>query len=217
VLVNAIYFKGSWESKFLRTKYSPFYATPDKSIQVPMMEQWTKTNYAEDKNLQILEMPYIGRSLSMVVLLPKLIDGLAQIEKDLSSANISYWKARMSTLSVHIFLPKFTIGSGIDLKQTLKDMGMVDAFSLATADFSGMTCNKDMYIGSIVHEAFVEFNEEGTEATAATSVGGYVDGRSTHEKINTFRADHPFLFFIIDKENGSILFIGRFSDPSKLN
>jgi len=212
VLVNAIYLKGNWEYKFdpNNTQNAPFYISPHKQVQVPMMNQTEMVKYADTNSMQILELPYKGSNFSMLVLLPKEIGGITQLEKSLSAENLMEWRDYLYKWPVHFFLPKFKMTCLFRLDKTLQDMGMIDAFQ-GTANFAGMTGNRDLFITFIIHKAYVDVNEEGTEAAAATA-GGF--GGSPPPPA-VFRADHPFLFLIQENKTGSILFIGRVTDPTK--
>jgi serine protease inhibitor len=200
VLVNAMYFKGKWASKFSpsRTKNIPFYLSKDTSIAVPIMHQTGNFRYGEDEEIQILELPYAGNSLSMLILLPRELDGLAALEKKLSPDKLQQWSENEPS-DVEVYVPRFTITGEFSLKETLAALGATDAFS-EDADFSGMDGKKDLSIQAVLHKAVVEVREEGTKAAAVSG---------TSESAHTFRADHPFLFLIKENRFGSILFIGR--------
>jgi len=147
----------------------------------------------------------------MVVLLPKAKNGLSALEKTITQANLDEWIAALRRQDVVVFLPKFKMTSQFDLSATLGAMGMPLAFSNA-ADFSGMTGARDLMISNVIHKAFVDVNEEGTEAAAATAVVMRLTAAAP-TPVPTFRADHPFLFLIRDRRSGSILFIGRVANP----
>ena len=216
VLVNAIYFKGKWGSQFKEsaTKDVPFHLSQKKSVTVPMMNQKETFRYAECENIEILELPYVGNDLSMLVLLPKEIDGLADLEKALTADNLEKRTKRLRKTKVTVFLPKFKMTSQFGLGETLKSMGMTDAFNPNKANFSGMDGNpKWLSIGAVIHKAFVDVDEEGTEAAAATAV--VMRAKAMPAPAPTFRADHPFLFLIQDNNTRSILFIGRVANPGK--
>jgi serpin B len=211
VLTNAIYFKGDWNTQFKKdaTRDAPFQVSAREKVNVPLMNQTGDFPYFEGESFQALEMPYVGKDLSMVVLLPKKADGLADLEKTLSTDKLADWLAKLHTDEVVVALPKFKLTSQFSLKDTLSAMGMVDAFT-DSADFSGIDGNKNLFISAVIHKAFVDVNEEGTEAAAATAV----IAQPTAARINpVFRADHPFLFLIRDKRSGSILFLGRVVNP----
>ncbi len=211
VLTNAIYFKGSWASQFdkARTRDAPFHVGPDRQVTVPMMNQSRRLAFARMDKLSLLELPYEGDRLSMVLLLPTKIDGLAAVEKALNRKSLDKWLKRLREgPTLRVTLPRFKLGARFNLAETLEAMGMPDAFSGSNADFSGMTGKRDLCIGRVIHEARVDVNEEGTEAAAATAV----TMKRTSMPL-AFRADHPFLFLIRDKHSGSIVFMGRVADP----
>lgn len=218
VLTNAIYFKGDWASQFdkKRTSEERFTAVSAiqrriKTVQVPMMHQKGKFGYLETPQMQVLEMPYVGGDLAMMVLLPreKTAESLAEVEKSLSAENLKKWASLLRKQEVVVSLPKFKATSSYRLDDALKSMGMSDAFSRA-ADFSGMDGTKFLYITAVLHKAFVDVNEEGTEAAAATAV---VMALRSISRPTVFRADHPFLFLIRHVKTGSILFMGRMMNP----
>ncbi len=218
VLTNAIYFKGEWVKQFDKenTTDEDFRINENDSVKVPMMQRTDEEaefNYAENKDLQILEMPYSGEDLSMLILLPKN-DDLAKVENSLSTENLAQWKKDLKKQRVEVFVPKFKFETKYLMTEDLKAMGMPTAFGLG-ADFSGMDGKKDLFISAVIHQAFVEVNEEGTEAAAATGVVmmlGALPGEET--KIPVFRADHPFIFLIQEKNSGNILFVGRVVNPA---
>jgi len=211
VLVNAIYFKGDWASQFDQrlTSDAPFWVTPAEQVQVPMMSQVHELRYGRDDGLQILELPYAGDDLSMVVLLPTEIDGLAELEACLTVENLGRWTRSLWHSEVQVFLPRFEITFPFRLDDTLKSMGMVDAFG--DADFSGMDGTTLLCLAAVLHKAFVAVNEEGTEATAATAV--IMKAKGLPLPLPIFRADHPFVFLIREHSTGSILFLGREVNP----
>ncbi|MDY7110117.1 MAG: serpin family protein, partial [Planctomycetota bacterium] len=186
-----------------------FFPGDDKSVQVPMMSLKDDFGLYESKDVQVLEMPYDGKRLSMVILLPRERGGLAELEGALSVEKLKAWLGELAVEEVRVMLPRFKLTSRFDLGQTLKQMGMPLAFAPGRADFSGMNGRRDLFIGKVIHQAWVEVDEQGTEAAAATAVGVMLTAAPTF-----FRADHPFLFLIRDRETGSILFLGRVVDPS---
>lgn len=213
VLTNAIYFKGDWATKFKKdaTKEEPFTAGSGK-LTVPMMHQKETFGYLDDPAFQALEMPYVGKELSMVVFLPKKADGLADFEQSLTASKLDGYLGKLREQEVIVSFPRFKMTSEFKLNDELKSLGMSDAFNEAAADFSGITGKKNLFISAVVHKAFVEVNEEGTEAAAAT---GVVIRPTSVRLDNIFKADHPFFFVIRDKRNGSILFMGRLAAPEK--
>jgi serpin B len=212
VLANAVYFKGAWDRPFLpqRTTDAPFTLAPGRTVPVPTMRQRASFGYFETDTLQALEMPYAGDDLSMVVLLPVRVGGLADLERSLTVDRLADMFARLRSQEVDVAFPKFTFTSEFSLAETLAAMGMADAFT-SSADFSGMDGTRTLVIATVVHKAFVDVNEEGTEAAAATGVG--VSRTSMPRETPVFRADHPFLFLIRDRRTESVLFLGRVADP----
>lgn len=213
VLTNAIYFKGRWELQFRpeETKEAPFYVTAEVKPNVAMMYQLGEFRYAETDDLQILELPYVGGEMVMNIVLPRPHTDLASLESSLHTAQFESWLETMSVKTVEVFLPRFKMERDLSLGGTLQSLGMKDAFSENDADFSGMSTTF-LYITQVIHKAFVEVNEEGTEAAAATAVVMGTKSAAMDEP-PVFRADHPFFFVIRDVHSGSILFMGRLADP----
>lgn len=214
VLTNAIYFKGNWAGQFdkARTKDAPFTVRPGQQVVVPMMAQKLECGYGEAEGVQVLELPYVGHALSMVVLLPTEVDGLAGLEAQLTPQALAQWTAQMRPTEVLVFLPRFKVEAVFQLDDALKALGIVDAFSDLRANFAGMDGAAWLVISAVLHKAFVEVNEEGTEAAAATAVVMALRAAARPQPI--FRADHPFLFLIRENSTGSILFLGRVVDPT---
>lgn len=218
VLLNAIYFKGTWASQFKRdaTRDAPFRPATNKAVTVPLMYQKGRFKLLEKDSFQALVMPYRGNTLSMVILLPKAVDGLAAMEKTLTTQSLNQWFEEVDKQvqrDVQVFVPRFKMETDYDLIPPCQVLGIKDAFAAGKADFRGMGWPKgELWIAQIKHKAFVEVNEEGTEAAAATAVTTNAKMVRRHP---VFRADHPFLFFIRDHSTGSILFVGRLSDPTK--
>ena len=244
VLANAIYFKGNWTDEFDESETQPedFTLLDGSSVQVPLMSQRSlRTHYAELRpdgtlntpvlnedlssfdrppnpdGFQILELEYRGRDLAMAILLPKTHTGLPALEKALSADTLTQWLDTAKRQEVHVFLPKFKLEENISLKQTLSAMGMSKAFE--PNGFLGMSAAADawkLYLSHVVHKAYVDVNEEGTEAAAATAaVARMLSARSP--AIPIFRADRPFLFLIRDKRTGTMLFLGRMMRPPNLS
>ena len=209
VLTNAIYFKADWRWKFdaRQTADAPFTVAPGRTVQTPMMHQKGKFRVGHGQGVRLLELPYAGDDLSMIVLLPTELDGLADLEHALTVDNLDRWLATLHEGEVAVFLPRFDLTARFDLSQVLPSMGMPAAFGGA-ADFSGITGRKELFISKVVHQAFVDVDEEGTEAAAAT---GVVMKRTSMPP--TFRADHPFVFLIRHNLTRSIMFAGRVANP----
>jgi serpin B len=215
VLANAIYFKGVWAEPFPKAETSPqpFHLTADHQTDAPLMHHLDEVKYMETDDFQALELPYRGNLLSMVILLPRQIDGCRQLEDRLTPALLSDSLARMKKQKVDIFLPRLKMESSFALNDTLARMGMSDAFDDLKADFSGMDGTRRLFISGVFHKAWVEVNEEGTEAAAATivMVAGHAMEKPPPPR-PVFRADHPFIFCIRDTRSGSLLFLGRLAD-----
>ncbi|MBN2582690.1 MAG: serpin family protein [Planctomycetes bacterium] len=222
VLTNAIYFKGKWEAPFKKesTREQPFrlaMAEKEKSevrtVQVPMMRQKEKFGYMETGTVQVLQMPYVGEDLAMLVVLPRAAtkESMADLEKSLSAEQIKQWTGGLRNEEIAVTFPRFKATQGFSLNQPLQDLGMASAFSEA-ADFSGIDGTKDLFLAAVIHKAYVDVNEEGTEAAAATAAVLGLKGMPPKPK--TFVADHPFVFMIRHVPSGSVLFMGRVMDPS---
>ena len=211
VLVNAVYFKGMWASKFPQagTREQDFTVPRVGRVRVPMMFQKKKFGYAEVGDVKVLEMPYVGKRLAMVVLLPQAADGLPRLEQGLSMAKLRDWLGQLTECEVNVSLPKFRIEWGTtDLVKPLQALGMRKAFEPGAADFPGLA-DCPSFITHVLHKSYVDVGEEGTEAAAAT---GVMMARSV-SLVKSLRADHPFLFLLRDRQTGSILFLGRLVDP----
>ncbi|KAL3040858.1 hypothetical protein OYC64_011773 [Pagothenia borchgrevinki] len=220
VLVNAIYFKGKWETQFKKysTVDAPFKMNKNDTKSVKMMEQTSTFGLSSirEANCQILEMPYKGKDLSMLIFLPNEIKdettGLEKLEKELTYEKFVEWTRSdmMGKTKVNVRLPRFKMEESYSLKDILISMGMMDAFDVTMSDYSGMSKANDLVLSAVVHKAFVDVNEEGTEAAAATA--GVMSVTSVQFPPE-FHADHPFLFFIRHNPSMSILFAGRYSSP----
>jgi len=215
VLTNAIYFKGKWAEEFDKklTRDEDFFVTPEKKVTAPLMRRTAEFGYFDGGEMHALELAYQGDRLAMVVLLPKSKDGIEGLEAALTLNMLEGTCAGLRRRKVRVALPRFKTTAEFSLKDMLVAMGMTDVFDSGRADFSGMSGKKDLFISAVVHKAFVDTNEEGTEAAAATAVVARMT--AVAEPPPVFRADHPFLFLIRDTETGAILFLGRILDPTK--
>uniref|UniRef100_A0A674IX39 Serpin domain-containing protein n=1 Tax=Terrapene triunguis TaxID=2587831 RepID=A0A674IX39_9SAUR len=215
VLVNALYFKGNWAKKFKDglTKEQPFRMNKNTTKPVQMMFQREKFNwtYIKTVHTHIIELPYVNNDLSMLILLPDDISD-DTTERDLTYETLSRWTSSemMEKTNVDVYLPRIKMEESYDLKSTLSSMGMRDAFSQDRADFRGMSEKNNLVLSNVFHKCFVEINEEGTEAAAASAAS--MTSRSLISAIQ-FAADHPFLFFIRHNKTKTILFFGRFCSP----
>jgi serpin B len=218
VLADAIYFKGAWAKPFLKagTSTQPFHLTANRQADVPLMHHFDQVKYMGNDSFQAVELPYIGDELSLVALLPRKIDGCGQLEGQLRPAFLARCLGEMKNQRVELFLPKFKVESGFKLKDRLGKMGMPDAFT-PQADFSGMDGARDIFISEVFHKAWVDVNEEGTEAAAATVGAMKASAMPMRPPAPppVFRAYHPFIFCIRDTRSGSLLFLGRLADPSR--
>jgi serpin B len=217
VLTNVIYFQDNWLQQFPEenTREQPFWIASDRSLSVPMMHhEISSFGYCEYPDLQILELFYQDSRLSMVILLPREIDGIVQLEQNLTASNLMQWLSELNYYFdnelAEVSLPKFAIASDFKLKDTLKAMGMRRAFN-RTSDFSGISKQEELVLHKVAHKAFVKVNEQGTEAGATTSVIG--GSRGIPSPIATVKIDRPFLFLIRDEASNSILFMGRVMNP----
>jgi serpin B len=211
VLANAVYFKGAWESPFdaKRTAAADFTLASGEKVSAPFMNQKARFGYVSDDRVTALSMPYAGGDVSMVVLLPAEAGGLVALERDLTRERLDAWVGAMRRLEVTTAIPKFQMTSEMSLADTLSAMGMRRVFT-RDADLSGIAEGKGLALTAVVHKAFVDVNEEGTEAAAAT--GGVVGVTSVQNPV-VFRADRPFLFVVRHEPTGTVLFIGRVVDP----
>jgi len=221
VLASAIYLSAPWKMQFDKsnTTHEMFYLENDNMTLVEMMNTTSFFNFFNNEELALLELPYGlekgGESnLAMMVLLPKQVDGLAQIEQTLTPDALNTWMESMTIQDVQVRLPKFQMSQDLSLVETLDGMGMHQAFTSA-ADFSGITGSRDIAIDNILHKAYIGVDEAGTEAAAATGVTVMLTSliESPDEDPYYFLADHPFLFLIVDRNTSSILFMGRYASP----
>lgn len=213
VLTNAIYFKGNWASQFkaAATKDDKFNVSDTKKVEVPMMRQTGHFPFVRIDSMTAIDLPYEGNDLSMIVILPS--GDAEKLGEELSVDTIHKLRSQMRSREVDVTLPRFKLEARYGLGPILSEMGMPDAFSEMRADFSGMTGSPNLYISAVIHKARIEVNEEGSEAAAATAVIMIPKSMEVDMK-ETFRADRPFIFMIVHKTTGSILFMGRMSDPT---
>ena len=195
-----------------QTAETDFYLDASRKVRCRMMHCTGKFRSGRaSPDCEVLELPYSGNAFSMFVLLPLGWEGLDKLESKFNAQNVSAWLSSVqpSAEAAHVYLPKFKFQTEFSLNQTLAAMGMADAFNV-NADFSGMDGTTNLYLSSVLHQAFVEVDEAGTTAGAATRSHVGTKGMSP-----MFRADHPFLFLIRHNPSGSILFIGRVADPTR--
>lgn len=214
VLTNAIYFNGNWMFPFdaVATSSSLFHTSKQESIKTDFMHQNRSYPYYEDKEIQALSLPYKNNRMALVVILPRSTEGWRMISQVLSYERINLVISGMETREVQLALPKFKSELQINLRQGLTSLGMGTAFN-RDADLSGMTGEKNLYIDEVIHKAFIEVNETGTEAAAATAAIIGLKSSLRDEPVR-FNADHPFLYFLLDRQTGCIIFTGRLVKPS---
>ena len=212
VLTNAIYFKASWDRPFSEkaTKKEDFHLSADKKVNVDMMHTVEDLAYLATDTFQMVALPYENQDLSMVVLVPKKVDGLPEVEKALATKGLA--QGKLQTHRVTLALPKFKMTSEFKLADVLASMGMKLAFS-DQADFSGMASRERLCIGQVLHKAFVDVHEKGTEAAAATAVVVVPTSAPKEPPAANLRADRPFVFVIRENRTGAILFMGRVANP----
>jgi serine protease inhibitor len=213
LLINAIYFKGKWKSQFdeSKTVEMPFYKTGSSQINVPMMKQEIEFSVYEGNGFVLAEFPYGQGNFVMDVILPNDHSGLSSAIAQVSDANFSGWINQMSERKIDLSFPRFKYGFKKELKEVLSDMGMKIAFNDG-ADFSNISDQYDLLINDVTHQSFIETNEEGTEAAAATVVGIGVTSMPPSPLV--YKMDHPFMYIIRETTTNSIIFMGRVADPS---
>jgi serpin B len=222
ILTNAIYFKAAWADQFSKnaTENEDFHLSAGKTIQAPTMHNSGGYYYFKGRSFQALLMPYEKNEISMLILLPDDVDGLPALERSLTASNLDKWGAALSYAhEVDVSLPSFKITQQFELSSTLEGLGMKTAFDPNSADFSGMTGDKSLVISAAIHKAYIDLDENGTEAAAATAVvmemATAMPPQFAPPPPIIFTADHPFLFLIRENASGAILFMGRVTDPTQ--
>ena len=220
-ITNAVYFNGTWAEPFdeTKTKQEDFHVNDtNETVKVPMMKlDQTEFNYTEtEEGLQVLQMPYQGGNLSMLILLPKDSSDIQTLERSLTVEDLAQWRSKLAEEQVIVEMPKFKLDTSYDLVGMLADMGMPTAFTPKVADFTGITEQDSdmMYLKAAIHKAFVDVNEKGTEAAGATGITASITSMpATPPPVYHFRADHPFVFMIQENDTGNILFMGKIVKP----
>ncbi|XP_041482669.1 leukocyte elastase inhibitor-like isoform X1 [Lytechinus variegatus] len=213
VLVNAIYFKSTWDQAFdNESTKSGVFKMDQETAHLRMMHKEGEPMMTDDKTRKcfVLEMPYDGNDLSMLAVLPWDDDGLEQVEEQMTMEALDFWDSDLEPEQAMYWFPRFKLEDTFSLSSILQSMGMTDPFESGKADFSGITGDQSLHISEVIHKAFVEVNEEGTEAAAATGVT--MMKRSLGKRYR-LRFDHPFLFLIRDRRTKAVLFMGRLVDP----
>lgn len=214
VLANAVYFLGKWAHQFNpeATHPSNFYINPEEKVQAQFMAQTRSFNFYEDDKVQVVQLPYEGGSFVMEIFLPKA--NLKDIESIMYENKALKWIAELKPVNVSVQIPRFKSESSFSLVDVLIKLGITDAFKFGVADFSGISNNKELVISDVIHKAFVEVGEKGTEAAAATAVIMEARGALIKtEKPKVFRADRPFIYQIRHIPTDSKLFLGRLNRP----
>lgn len=219
VLANAVYFKADWQSKFAadQTKEQDFTKEDGQKIKTKLMNQTGDFAYMENNLLQLVKMPYADSGFEMAVLLPKN-KNLAGLENKLTRENVEAWLKEASSERVELTLPRFKFAQRLDkLVPQLKELGVVKAFGGKKADFSKLTDEPGLELDKVEHMAFIDVYEEGSGAAAATAMTLNLGGAIADEKLEVkiFRADHPFVFMILDQETQQVIFLGKLVDPTK--
>jgi serpin B len=214
VLTNAVYFNGGWMHPFdtKSTAISLFHVSKQESIETDFMHQTGNFPYYEDEEIQAVALPYKNDRMALLVILPVSIEGWKMVSRVLTHERIKLVKSGLVTTEVQVSLPKFRSIFQINLKQELTALGMGSAFT-RQANLSGMTGEKNLFVDEVIHKAFIEVNEQGTEAAAATAAIIGLKSSLREEPVR-FTADHPFIFFLIDHQTGCIIFTGRLVKPS---
>jgi serpin B len=216
VLTNAVYFKARWTEQFepAATREEPFFAASGREVKAHLMHMTHFFSLGTFDGGQLLELPYANGELAMDIVLPTSRQGLPRVEEELAQGAWPRWLKSLKAARVDAAIPRFKTHSSFGLAKTLEAMGIQEAFKFPGADFSGIDGTKELFISSVVHQAMVDVDENGTEAAAATAVLMAAGAAPPTQKPVVFRADHPFLFFIRDTRSGAILFAGRLVDPS---
>lgn len=211
ILINAIYFKGNWSEKFEKSATRPadFHVNAEKTVKVNMMKQSEEFMYVARPEFKAIELPYAGKDLGMLLLLPSEGLGIETLEEKLSPDFLAETIDGMHKEEVILGLPSFKLETQFSLNNAMKALGLSRAFS-AQAEFKRMSETKGIFISSAIHKAFVEVNEEGTEAAAITMMEMQCE---SYQEPPTFIADRPFIFIIRERQTGCILFIGRLANP----
>ena len=222
VLVNAIYFLADWQHPFdkARTQPDDFIVSSSNKVRAQMMHHEASYNFAEVDGAKLLELPYQGGEMSMLVALPNEADGIAKLEKVLSADKLAEWSKAMKSERVKVSLPKFEVNpsKATKLDDALKKLGMKLAFDRKGADFTGMakppSPGEQLVVSHVFHKAFVKVDEKGTEAAAASAVSMSAKGAAPPAAAKELKVDHPFVYLIRDNKTGLVLFMGRVADPT---
>nr|XP_046198402.1 probable serpin E3 [Oncorhynchus gorbuscha] len=216
-LVNTVNFRGVWQKQFLftDTQNLPFTLLDGSTIKVPMMHQATEVNFGQfrtlsDQRYTVLELPYLGHSLSLLVALPSdRKTPLSSLESQLTPSAVATWDTGLRRTKMDVFLPRFKMQNRFNLRLILPSMGVSDAFNPMAADFTGLSAEEGLYVSDAFHEARIEVTEDGTKAAAVTTMVLLKRSRAP-----VFKADRPFFFLLRQVSTGSVLFMGRVVNPA---
>ena len=214
ILTDAVYFRAPWANTFQpeNTRDGKFRLAGGRSVMTPMMHQKNSFPYLRGEGFQAIELSYAQSPVTMTILLPDRVDGLEALVKSLTPTKIAAWSDEFEYGEVRVTLPKFKVTSSFQLGKTLATLGMPNAFNPQKADFSGIASQDAFCLSDVVHKAFVDVNEKGTEAAAATGMVFAASAMPVAQP-REFVADHPFLFLIRDRASGAIVFLGRVGNP----
>jgi serpin B len=212
LLVNAIHFKSDWKYPFSSNDIvnDKFYISPENAINTAYLYKKEQYNYFENTDIQAISIPYKNPKYSLLIILPKNIDQNPVIYAN--SALFSKITTQLSQTEIKLYIPKFKAESAFELNNTLAQLGMPEAFS-QKADFSGISGKTDLYISNVLHKAYIEVNEKGTEASAATVTVMKLKSAPVNKEIKIFKASHPFVYLILNNQTNTILFIGKLNNP----
>ncbi|XP_014665175.1 PREDICTED: leukocyte elastase inhibitor A-like [Priapulus caudatus] len=210
VLVNAVFFAGSWATPFTPRGSRPvvFHISKEKKANIMMMSKTAHFPHYFDSKFTFLELPYGNSELSMFVVLPQEMDGLDEVENEITAEKLRELETKTTEIEVMLQFPQFQVRESLNLVNSLKKLGMSDLFSDAECDLSGISGKRNLFVSAAVHEAYMRVDEQGTVATAATGIG--ISLMCMPPQIVV---DHPFLFYIRDRKSGAVLFFGRFTKP----
>ena len=213
VIVNAVYFNCKWENKFdVNETFDEDFYSDDKTVECPMMNKMAKYSYTENESFQAIDIPYKGGVFSMLVFLPVKGVSLSEFEKQFDFKLIQNATRNMKTENVILTLPKFKQESTMRMSNKLKALGINSMFTYGKADFSGIDGTNELFVGEIIQKAFIEVEEEGTKAAAATALVSRCGSPMTEEP-KVFNANHPFLYTIMDNKTSTVLFAGKVVNP----
>jgi serpin B len=212
LISNAVFFKGEWCNKFQKQKTiaGPFFSSAKNQYKVDFMNMTETLQYFENELYQYISKPYKDSKFSFCIILPKNLFGIEDLEKKLNADFFSELTGSAYSAKTSLYIPKFKLESSFELENALTNLGLKTAF-IDDADFSGITHEVPLMLGQVLHKTWIELDEEQTEAAAASVIGVRITGLPSYK---VFKADHPFVFFVMDNETGAIVFMGRYVNPT---